>query len=434
MATKYVVVGNSAGGIGAAESIRDVDRSGKITIVSDETHPVYSRPMIAKYVAGEATLEAMRYRPASFYAEQAIDLLAGTAATGIDLAGQTLSLADGRQLPWDRLLLATGGTPFVPRIEGLQREGVYTFTALGDAQRLAERVGSARRAVVIGGGLIGIGVAEALHKRQLAVTIVELKDRILNLILDEEASRVAEDAVRRAGVEVLTGCTVAAVVGRPPQGGAVVSVFLDNGREVPCDLLVVAIGVLPRVELARQAGLAVNRGIVVDGRMATSAPDVYACGDAVEAYDFALGSTRPTPVWPNAYLGGRVAGRNMAGLPTLYPGGTACNSLSYFGLSLVSAGLVNAPSDDGYTVYRRIEPEQGLYRKIILRDKKLVGLVYVGKIDRSGIAFGLMREGAAVADFAEQLLADDFGLISLPHQMRKARLEGRLNGAYAQPQ
>ncbi len=434
MATKYVIIGNSAGGIGAAESIREVDREGEITIVSDEPHHVYSRPLIAKYVAGETTLAAMRFRPASFYADKAIRLLAGTAATAIDLAGKTITLADGRQLPWDRLLLATGGTPFLPPIEGLPREGVYTFTTLGDAQRLAERVDRARRAVVIGGGLIGISVAEALRKRQLAVTVVELKDRLLNLLLDEEASGIAEAAVRRAGVEVLTGCTVASVIGRPQEGGAVVSVFLDNGREVPCDLLVVAIGVVPRVELARQAGLTVNRGIVVDAHMATSATDVYACGDAVEAYDFALGSVRPTPVWPNAYIGGRVAGRNMAGLATLYQGGTACNALNYFGLSLVSAGLVHVPAADGYAVHTRQEPERGLYRKIILRENKLVGLIYVGKIDRSGIAFGLLREGADVADFAEQLLADDFGLISLPYQMRRARLEGRLNGAHAQPQ
>ena len=433
MAHKYVIVGNSAGGIGAAESIRQVDRSGEVTIVSEEPFPAYSRPMIAKYVAGETTLEGMLYRPATFYDDLGLRLVAGTPATGLDLAGKTLTLADGRRLPWDKLLLATGGTPYVPRIEGLAREGVFTFTTLADAQRLAERVAGARRAVVIGGGLIGVSVSEALAKRQIAVTIVELKERILNMILDEEASLLAESAVRRAGIEVLTGCTVASVVGRPQNGGAVVSVFLDSGREIPCDLLVVAIGVVPRVELARAAGLAVNRGIVVDDRMATSAPDVYACGDAVEAHDFALGAARPTPIWPNAYIGGRVAGRNMAGRATTYAGGTACNSLNYFGLSLVSAGLMSAPAEDGYAVLKRSEPERGLYRKIILKDRKLAGLIYVGKIERSGIAFGLMREGVDVADFAERLLADDVGLISLPYALRKERLEGRLNGAYAKP-
>lgn len=431
MATRYVIVGNSAGGIGAAEAIREIDKAGEITIVTDEPFPVYSRPMISKFVSGETTLEAMLYRPAAFYEAKGITLLAGTAATALDPAAKTLTLADGRVLGWDRLLLATGGTPFVPRMEGLDREGVYTFTTLSDAQRLATRAASARRAVVIGGGLIGISVAEALVKRRLLVTVVELKDRILNVILDEEGSAIAESAVREAGVEVLTNRTVSSVVGRPQEGGAVVSVFLDNGREVPCDLLVVAIGVVPRVELARAAGLKVNRGIAVDEHMATSVAGIYACGDATEAYDFALGAVRPTPIWPNAYLGGRVAGRNMAGVPTRYPGGTACNSLNYFGLSLVSAGLMSAPEGDGYRVLRRAEPERGLYRKVILRDGKLVGMIFVGPVDRSGIAFGLMREGADVSGIAEQLLADDFGLISLPKEQRRVRLEGKLNGAYA---
>ncbi|MCL5109393.1 MAG: FAD-dependent oxidoreductase [Chloroflexi bacterium] len=430
MARRYVIVGNSAGGVGAAEGIRQVDREGQITIVSDEPYPAYSRPMISKYLAGEADLAHMLYRPADFYAKQGIELLTGTAASALDLQAHTLTLADGRRLAWDQLLLATGGTPFVPRTEGLDREGVFTFTTLDDAKRLAAKLSAARRAVVIGGGLIGISVAEALAKKNLAVSVVELKDRILNMVLDEPASVIAEEAVRRAGVEVLCNTTVASVVGRPQNGGAVVSVFLDNGREVPCDLLVVAIGVVPRTDLAKAAGLKVNRGIVVDEHMATDAPGVYACGDCVEAYDFAADVVRPTPVWPNAYLGGRTAGRNMAGDAAVYPGGTACSSLNYFGLSLVSAGVLLPPANDGFQVLSRVEPERGLYRKLVLRGEQLAGLIYVGDINRAGIAFGLMREGAAVAGFAEELLADGFGLISLPRELRQSRLEGKFNGVH----
>lgn len=430
--TRYVIVGNSAGGIGAAEAIRQIDRLGEITIISEEPYPAYSRPMISKYVAREVTFEAMRYRPATFYADHNIRLMAGAIARRIDRAAKTVELAGGETLAYDKLLLATGGVPFVPKMEGLDRDGVYTFTTQADAERLVDQVGGARRAIVIGGGLIGVSVAEALVKRGVAVTIVELKDRILNMILDEEGSRLASEAVRRAGVEVLTNTTVASVAGHGSSGGKVASVLLDSGREVPCDLLIVAIGVVPRTELAREAGLAVNRGIVVDERMATSDPDIYACGDASEAYDFALGAARPTPVWPNAYLGGRVAGRNMAGVATIYPGGTACNSLNYFGLSLVSAGLVVAPEGDGYRTLTRLEPENGLYRKIILKDGKLAGVIYVGDVSRAGIAFGLMREGAEIGNgLAARLLADDFGLISLPDAMRKVRLEGKLNAAYA---
>ncbi|MHB1133842.1 MAG: NAD(P)/FAD-dependent oxidoreductase [Chloroflexota bacterium] len=427
MVRRYLIVGNSAGGIGAVEGIRHVDAEGEITVVSDEVYPAYSRPMISKYLSGDATLESMLYRPAGFYEEQRVNLLVGV-AQALAPESKVLTLADGRQLSYDSLLLATGGTPFVPRLPGLDRPGVHTFTTLDDAKQLAAHLGEARRVVVIGGGLIGISVAEALAKKNLAVTVVELKERILNMVLDEPASALAEEAVRRAGVEVLCNTTVASVVGHPQEGGAVVGVFLDNGREVPCDLLVVAIGVVPRVAVAREAGLKVGRGIVVDERLATSAADVYACGDCTEAYDFAADVVRPTPIWPNAYLGGRTAGRNMAGQETLYPGGTACNALNYFGLSLVSAGVLTPPAGDGYRVLSRQEPERGLYRKVVLRGEQLAGLLYVGEISRAGVAFGLMREGAAVGAYAEQLLEDDLGLISLPRELRRPRLEGKFNG------
>jgi len=186
-------------------------------------------------------------------------------------------------------------------------------------------------------------------------------------------------------------------------------------------MVVVAIGVSPRVELVKDSEIKVNRGIVVDGRMATSLPDVYACGDAAEAYDFVYGSGRLTPIWPNAYVGGMVAGHNMAGKDDEYKGGTAMNALNYFGLDIVSAGLVSPPEGEGYEVFTG--GKDGTYRKVVVKDGQLKGMVSIGDIETCGIIFGLMRDGVDVSRFKGLLTGDDFGLIALPRRLRRQRMK-----------
>jgi len=418
--TRYVIVGNSAGGVGAAEAIRQVDRNGSLTMISEEPYPAYSRPLIARYLSRETPEERMAYRPAGFYQALGIDLVLGTALEGIDTAARTVRLGGGRVLPWDRLLLAVGGTPIVPPAEGLAEHEYFTFTTLDDAKRLAAHVSAGSRAVVVGGGLIGISVAEALVKLGVAVTIVELAPQVLGRALDARAGAMARCAIERAGVQVYTGRTVARVVGRESGKRAVAGVVLDDGVEIACDTLVVAVGVRPRVEVVAGTDIAVGRGIIVDRHMATSVPEVYACGDVAEAYDFVLGANRLTPIWPNAYLGGRIAGRNMAGAEMVYDGGTAMNSLHSFGLSIMSAGTVDPPADDAaYEVLSCEDAGRGIYKKIVLREGRVVGMIFCGAIDRAGIVFGLMRSGVSVKGFKERLLADDLGLLSLPADLRR---------------
>jgi NAD(P)H-nitrite reductase large subunit len=418
---RYVIVGNSVGAVGAVEAIREVDREGSLTIISDEPYHVYSRPRISEYLAGESSLEDMLYRPREFYESNGIQTFLGRKAVALDLDQSLLRLEDGESIPWDRLLLATGGVPFVPRMEGLEKDGIFTFTTLGDAQRLAEALDDIRRMVVIGGGLIGISVTEALVKRGVQVTVVELKDWVLNTILDEQAARLAQGVLERAGVRVLTGHTVQRILGRPRDQGRVGGVVLENGEEVPCDGVVVAIGVVPRTEIVANTSVTVNRGIVVDRHMATNIPHVYACGDVAEAFDFVYGVNRVIPIWPNAYLGGRIAGYNMAGLKMEYPGAVAMNSLKYFGLPIVSAGLYEAPGD-GYQVLTSGDRDRVVYKKLVLKDGALVGLVFVGEIEKAGILLGLMREKLDVEGFKEHLLAPDFGFVYLPAALRQQRL------------
>jgi NAD(P)H-nitrite reductase large subunit len=418
---KYLIIGNSAGGIAAAEAIRGVDKVGTLAIVSDEPYPAYSRPLISEHLSEGRPLERMLYRPADFYQKNKIKAVLGDRVARINFTEHNIELESGRIIAWQKLLLATGGVPIVPNIEGKDLKGVFTFTTLDDAKAidrfLRQRQGKLK-AVVIGGGLIGVSATEALLKRGVEVGIVEMKDWVLNTILDEEAAALEATALSGAGVDIITGHTIAKI--NSSMLGEVNGVSRDDGRSIPCDMVVVAIGVIPRLDLAADNGVKTNRGIIVDRRMATSIAGVYACGDVSEAYDFVYGENRLTPVWPNAYVGGRVAGLNMAGKKAEYGGGTAMNALKYFGVNILSAGMVNVP-DDSYEVL--IKRGDGVYKKVIIKDGRIRGMVFAGDIEKAGIIYNLMKDKVKVGSFKEELVAEDFGLASLPEKIWRARLE-----------
>lgn len=414
--TEYLIIGNSAGGIGAAEAIREVDKRNSLTIVSDEPYPAYSRPLISKYLAGERGVDEISFRLSDFYSRNDIDLLLGRKVECLKLDRRIAQLEDGEQIVWKKLLVATGGVPIVPRMKGIDKKGVFTFLTIEDAIAIDEFMKEGSQAVVIGGGLIGISVTEALMKRGVAVTVVEMKDRVLNTILDETASIIVEETLRQAGVRVITNQTVAEVTGGEYANGAI----LDNGDRISCDLVIIAIGVLPRTEIVLSTEIRVDRGIVVDRYMATNYPKVYSCGDVAEAYDFTYDVNRLIPIWPNAYIGGRVAGFNMAGFKTEYQGGTAINSLNYFGLDITTAGVVTPFDGRNWEVISR--RKDGIYQKIILSDNLVMGMVFVRDIEKSGMIFSLMRDQVNVSGFKQSLLTDNFGLACLPREMWQERL------------
>jgi NAD(P)H-nitrite reductase large subunit len=418
---KYVIVGASAAGIGAVEAIRTVDPVGSIAVISDEACPHYSRPMISDFVSGKADFHKMKCREDGFWKDKTVEALTAKKVVSMNLSEKAVMLESGEKVPYEKLLLATGGKPFVPKMEGQEKDGVFTFTTIQDAQRLAAKIEAinAKSAVVIGAGLIGLSVTEALNKRGLKVTMVELQEKILSLILDPKASELVESTVRSAGVDIVTGQSVQKIIGKQDNEAAVGGVVLTKGSTVPCDLVIVAIGVIPRTELVAGTAIKTNRGIIVDNTMQTNLPDVYASGDVAEAYDFILNQNRLLPLWPLAIQEGRIAGLNMAGQKTLYNGGTNMGSLKYFGIPIVSIGLANPKDDPTLEVLIKADVEHKIYKKIVLRGNVVVGMTLVGCIERAGILFHLMKNAINVKKFKEQLLADDFGLAILPVGLQK---------------
>ncbi len=418
---KYVIVGACAAGIGAVEAIREVDPKGEISVISEEQCSHYSRPMISDFVSGKADLNKMKTRDDQFWQKNAVTALAGKKAVSLNTAEHTIALEDGAKVVYEKLLIATGGKPFVPKMDGQDKEGVYTFTNVADAEQIAQKInlGGAKNAVVIGAGLIGISVTEALTKKGVKVTMVELQDKILSLLLDPKASEIVEVVVRRAGVNIVTGQSVQKITGKPDNDRVVGGVILTKGDQIPCDMVIVAIGVIPRTELVAGTQVKTNRGIVVDNYMQTNVPDVYASGDVAETYDFILNQNRLLPLWPLAVLEGKVAGYNMAGKKTDYTGGTNMSSLKYFGIPIVSIGLANPKPDPSLEIIVKEDVPKGVYKKLVLKDGVIVGMTFLGDIERAGILFYLMKNKVNVKKFKDTLLSEDFGLAALPISLRR---------------
>ncbi|MBI4733456.1 MAG: NAD(P)/FAD-dependent oxidoreductase [Rubrobacteridae bacterium] len=413
----YVIIGNSVAAVGAIEAIRKVDKEIRITVISDELYSVYSRPLISEYLAGQVKEELMAYREASFYDKNGVTTMLGRTVVSIDSAKKTVKLDNGEEVAYSKLLIATGGTPFVPPMKGLELSGVMTFIKMDDAKKIDKLVPSLKHVVVIGAGLIGLKAAESLRHRGVEVTVVELADRVMATVLDSEGGNIVQNALEEAGVKRLTGDTVAEILGS--KKGVVNGVKLKSGNKLACDAVIVAIGVIPNAKFAKESGVEVNRGIVVDNRMKTNLDDIYAAGDVAEGPDYLSGGVRVLPIWPNAYMQGKIAGFNMAGVDREFEGGVAMNSIELFGVPVITAGLSNTVSDD-LEVLTKIEIDS--YRKIVLRGSTVVGAVFVGKVDRAGIVTGLIRDQIDISSMRDRLLADDFGYIDFPIELRKERL------------
>ena len=411
----YCIIGNGVAATAAVEAIRELDEEGRITVISAEPYPVYSRPLITYLLSGKVDEADMLYRDEGFYQRKKVDLIMKRAVS-IDTEEREVLLEDGGKVPFDKLLIATGGKPFVPEISGLDKEGVFTFTTWDDAKQISEMVGQVSHALVVGGGMIGLKATESLVQLGVKVTVVELADRVLSAVFDPEASSIMEEHLRSFGVDIITENSVEEIAG----DGRVKKAILRDGREVECEMVIIAIGVRPNLDLVKDTGIDVNRGIVVDSHMETSIKGIFAAGDVAEAFDMLNRDKRPIPVWPSAYRQGRIAGYNMAGSTAEYTGGFSQNSIEVLGLPTISLGITN-PNGGGYEVLKKRRSDKE-YKKIVLMDDTIVGAIFIGCIDRAGIITGLIRDGINVKSFKKALLDDDFGFVTFPKELRMEKL------------
>ncbi len=425
---KYLIIGNSAAAVGAVEAIRRNDKGNSITIISDEPHHVYSRPLISYLLAGHTKEDKMYYRDKNFYKENNVETVFNKRVTGVDTKKKQVILDNkgqgargkGQAIEYDKLLIATGGTPFVPPIKGKDRKNVYTFTKWSDAEEIIKISKKVQKAVVIGAGMIGLKAIEGLNAIGIDVTVVELAPEVLSRALDKDASRIVQRKMEEAGVEVITNNEVVEITGK---GNVATGVVLRDKKKIKCDLVIVAIGVIPNTGFLKESGIKITRGVVVDERMETNVKGVYAAGDVAEALNMLTNEKMPIPIWPLAYRQGVIAGDNMSGGSLVYKGGFPMNSIEFPGAPTISIGIIE-PRGEGYESIIKNDAANGNYKRIIIKNERLVGAILVGDdVDRAGILTGLIKEQTLVTAFKDKLLDRNFGFVHTSREHRREKLE-----------
>ncbi len=401
---KYLIVGNSAAGLNGAEAIRSLDPEGSITIVSREDYPAYSRCLIPYFMEGKVSEEDMLYRPRDYYEANRFQALLGRTVAKVDTAAKAVVLENGERLPYDKLLIATGGTPEIPSTPGMDQEGVFGFRTTADLKGILAVAKSAESAIVLGGGCVGLMAASGLHSLGLKVNVVIRSPHLLSQIADAEAGDIFRRRFEENGISTLAETDVVEVLGN----GKVEGARLEDGREIACQVIVVGKGVNSSIGLVEGTDIRTHWGILVDNRMQSSVPDVYAAGDVAETTDVVTGQSTVNAIWPAAAEQGRIAGSNMAGGNKEYLGSMRMNSAEFFGLPLISIGLVKPRSDD-YEIHTRYVDQRNVFRKVVLKDNVLVGVVLVGEIENAGVYAALMRKKVDISSVKHRLLDSDFG-------------------------
>lgn len=408
---RYVIIGGSAAAIGCIEGVRSVDKTGEIILITGETEWNYSRPLISYLLEGKTTRDKMWCRPDSFFTRNGVTVKAGVLATALDAGDRTVRLSTGERLAYDRLLAATGSRPFVPPIPGLETvERTFCFQTLSDASALAEALRPESRVLILGAGLTGVKCAEGIRGLCAQIAIADLAPRVLPAVLDDTAAAMVQARMEEKGVRFYLNDSAAAFRGNTAR--------LQSGTELEFDVLVTAVGVRPNTQLVADAGGAVDRGILVDGRCATTLPDVYAAGDCAQGYDAVSDEKRMLPLWPNAVLQGETAGINMAGGRADYTQGIALNASGVFGLHMVTAGSYEGES---FTVQR-----DGSYKRLVTADGVLKGVIMVGDVSRAGIYTDLIRKKKPLSEIDFDLIRESPQLMAFSQKDRRVQLGGEV--------
>jgi nitrite reductase (NADH) large subunit len=399
---RLVVVGNGMAGMACVEQILKYAPQFRITVFGDETHVNYNRVMLSSVLAGEKAADDIVIHSLDWYRQHQIDLRAGVRIVDVDPVAKTVTGDEGSVTPYDVLLLATGSSAWLPPIKGLDKDGVLTFRTLDDTRALLRRAGSDTHAVVIGGGLLGLEAARGLQVQGCRVTVVHLMGTLMERQLDPIGGRFLMAKMQQLGIRVLLGRSTTAIRGN----GRVEGVEFSDGEVLEAELVVVAAGIRPNVDLARKAGVAVKRGIVVNDFMETSRPDVFAVGECVEHRGVCYGLVAPL------FEQGKVLAATIAGHrgPT-YTGTVQAAKLKIMGVDVFSAGAVD---DDGIEPVRYEDPTLGVYKKLAVREGKLAGVILVGDVSDSHRYMDWLRSGADLSAQRRHLLfpppASDAGL------------------------
>ena len=411
MNMQYVIIGNSTAAVAAAEQIRQHDGKGKVTMISDEPYHTYGRPLISYYLLGKTDAERMKYRPADFYERNRIDTIFSKRVEKIDAEKKKVLLSDGKKIGYDKLLVATGSRPFNPTMEGIGSVPCkFNFMTFDDALALENVLSPDKRVLIIGAGLIGLKCLEGIADRVREVAVVDMADRVLPSILDEYGASLVRHELEEHKATFYLSDSVQKFEGN--------TAYLKSGKEIAFDILVVAVGVRPNVELVKDADGKVGRGILTDDRQETSLKDVYAAGDCTESYDITAQTSRILALLPNAQFQGACAGANMAGGEVHFTNAVPMNAIGFFGSHILTAG--------SYFGDTYVEKSGDTYKKLFYSENKLNGFILVNKPEKAGIYTSLLRNATPLDEVDFEALKKEPALMAFSAQYRAEKLSRRV--------
>ncbi|OGK67329.1 MAG: hypothetical protein A2Z59_10960 [Nitrospinae bacterium RIFCSPLOWO2_02_39_17] len=407
---KVIIIGNGVAGATAAEVIRKKNKDISISVYSDEPYPFYSRIKLPHFLGDEIKQENTYIYNTDWYKEKRIELYSGTKIKKIEPDKKSIVTERDEKVSYDKLLLATGSTNFIPPIKGREKNGFFTLRTIGDVLSIKEYSLNNKKAVLIGGGLLGLEAARGLRVRGLDVTVVEFFPRLLPRQLDEKGAKVLQRLIEKMGINIVLNAQSDEVLGEDKVAG----LKLKDGRNVDCNLIIISAGITPRIEIAKEAGISVNKGIIVNERFETNVKGIYAAGDCAEFQGRIYG------LWTASTEQGTVAGNNIAGVDTVYSGTTPSTTLKIVGIDLTSIGVVNPPSPtsplegegkgEGYRELIREDGSDDIYKKLVIKDGKIVGAILLGDTKDVRAVGKLIKNNVDVSKHEDKLVDSKFDL------------------------
>ncbi|MBI4335321.1 MAG: NAD(P)/FAD-dependent oxidoreductase [Candidatus Omnitrophica bacterium] len=399
----YVIIGGSAAGVSCVEGIRKTDKKSGITLIGDETLPLYSRCLLSYLLAGTISEGSLFFKKKDFFKAHKVEALLGARAQGLDLKNRSVQTSDKKKIEFDRLLLATGSMSRTLDIPGVEKHGVFALRNIKDAKGIESSLKKTRTAVILGGGLIGLRAAYALNARGIIVKIVVKSRQILSQVLDQTAAEIIQRRIEEKGIAIIKGSEAKEIFGKTGVEG----VTLDDGSDLGCELVIIGKGVEPNKGLAHEAGIGTDQGILADDNLMTSSKDIFAAGDVAQTGDITSGESVLNAIWPVAVEQGKIAGMNMAGAKRKYDGSMAMNSIEFFGLPTISMGITRPKTAD-YEQLTAVNGARPVYKKVVLKDGVIRGFISVGKIENSGVYNALIKHRVDVTAIKDGLLREDF--------------------------
>ena len=403
---RVVVIGHGIAGVTAADHVRRLNPECEVTVVGKEKFPLYNRMGITRLIYGRSAMQGLYLLPDAWYAENNISCWLNTRAARIDVGAQSVLLATGETLPYDRLILATGSAGHVPTIPGFGAAGTFVLREAEDAMyiRSYAQDTNARNAVVAGGGLLGLEAAYALLKLGLRVTVLERGRWPLQRQVDERGGAFLREYLAGLGIQVFVESEVARLA---VEDGLVKEAVLRDARALPCDVFLVCAGIRPNVTLAAEAGLTVNRGVVVDSHLRTSAPNVYCVGDAAEFRGELYG------LWPACVEQGAIAAANAVGDDREYAGTIPSTILKVVGADLASIGRIAATAEDQVIVFE--DPDARRYAKLVIAGGKIAGAILLGFPKEAPVVTEALKSGRDVSRDLGALRVGDWSVLEPVH-------------------